>query len=45
MVNRALIRTLENDPEIDKIWEQEVANFEEAAFFKTRERSARIRSQ
>jgi small subunit ribosomal protein S1 len=33
MVNRALIRTLENDPEIDKIWEQEVANFEEAGLF------------
>ena len=33
MVNRALIRTLENDPEIDRIWESEVANFEEAGLF------------
>src|SRR5438132_9812660 len=33
MVNRALIRTLENDPEIESVWKQELANFEEAGLF------------
>src|SRR5436189_1637219 len=33
MVNRALIRTLENDPDIESIWKQELANFEEAGLF------------
>src|SRR6266550_3787702 len=33
MVNRALIRTLENDPDIESVWKQELANFEEAGLF------------
>src|SRR3954462_15784722 len=33
MVNRALIRTLENDPDIESMFEKEVANFEEGGLF------------
>src|SRR6266550_710622 len=33
MVNRALIRTLENDPDIESMFEQEVAHFEEGGLF------------
>jgi small subunit ribosomal protein S1 len=33
MVNRALIRTLENDPDIESMFEQEIANFEESGLF------------
>src|SRR5258708_27858798 len=33
MVNRALIRTLENDPDIESVWKQELANLEEAGLF------------
>src|SRR6478752_7138063 len=33
MVNRTLIRTLENDPDIESMFEKEVANFEEGGLF------------
>lgn len=33
MVNRALIRTLENDPDIESMFEKEIANFEEGGLF------------
>src|SRR6267142_1936862 len=33
MVNRTLIRTLENDPDIESMFEKELANFEEAGLF------------
>jgi hypothetical protein len=33
MVNRALIRTLENDPDIESMFELAVADFEEAGLF------------